>query len=83
MTPNVPAVPTQIVAFVAAVLAWIDPGHQLPNSAQGIIVAALALVIAIIHGVQAYHRVNYTPPTPALPAPPAGSIPPPAPQVGP
>ena len=73
-----------LAAIVAAGLAWVDPGHQLSPGAQGIVVAALSLTVAILHWVQTYHRINYTPPAPA-PLPPAANVvelPPAAPRVG-
>ena len=68
-----PGVTTQIVAFLAGILAWVDPGGQLPASAQGIVVAAMALVVAIVHAVQAYHRRTLSQRSPAVSAPPPPS----------
>lgn len=68
---SVPGIPTQLLAAIGAVLAWVNPNGTLPQGSQGFVVGALALVVAIVHAVQAYHRANVTPAS-------TGSTPPPA-----
>lgn len=71
-----PGTTTQLVAFLAGILAWFDPGGQLPAQAQGLVVAAMGLVVAIVHAVQAYHRRTLSQRSPAVTAPPPGAPPP-------
>lgn len=67
---SVPGVPTQLVAGLGAVAAWVNPTGALPHGlTQGVVIAGLSLVVAIIHAVQAYHRVNATPASPSTPTP--------------
>ncbi len=43
-----------LLAVVAGVLAWVDPGHGLSTTLQAIFAAGSALFLAVDHGVSAY-----------------------------
>lgn len=43
-----------LLAVVAGVLAWVDPGHGLSTTLQAIFAAGAALFLAVDHGVSAY-----------------------------
>lgn len=43
-----------LLAVVAGVLAWVDPGHGLSTTLQAIFASGAALFLAVDHGVSAY-----------------------------
>ena len=43
-----------LLAVVAGVLAWVDPGHGLSTTLQAIFAASAGLFLAVDHGVSAY-----------------------------
>lgn len=74
-----PGVPTQLAALVGIVLAWLNPTHALPSGgAQSTIVAALSLLVGLVHAVQAYHRRTVATANTQV----SSSAPPAAPRVG-